>query len=83
MTNIYINKHFGKIKNLGERKNIIKELKNNNYEIKFNCLAARNIKENITVFYNKSNYKYMLLFNDSFTDFYCESYFRENTKIII
>ena len=79
----YINKRFGKIKNLEERKNIIKELKNNNYEIKFNARAARNKNENITVFYNKLNYKYMLLFKDSFTDFYCEAYFAENSKVVL
>ncbi len=76
----YINKHFGEIKNIEERKKIIRELVENGYSIKFNCKASRNLKEIITVFYNPETYKHMLLFDDSFTDFYCEAYFAEGTK---
>lgn len=76
-----INKHFGSIDNLAERKQIIKELTSNGYEVKFNCRAARNINENITVFYNPDTFKHMLLFNDNFTDFYCEAYFAEGSIV--
>ena len=80
---MYIEKHFGKIEGLAERKSIIKELVNAGYEIIYNARAARNIQENITVFYNKQTFRHMLLFNDSFTDFYCEAYLAEHSKTVL
>ncbi len=76
----YINNHFGKINSLQERFEIIRELTNYNYNIKFVCRAARDIKENVTVFYNPQTFQHMILFKDSYTDTYCEAYFMEGTK---
>ncbi len=77
----YIEKNFGKINDLAERKKIIKELTQNGYNIKFNALAARNEHENVTVFYNSKTFKHMLLFNDSYINDNCESYFLAGSKV--
>ena len=79
----YIDQGFGKINNMQERRNIIKELVDNGYKVKFNCRAARNFNENITVFYNPVTFQHMLLFNDSFTCFYCEAYFAEGSRTVL
>lgn len=78
-----INSHFGKISSLYERNKIIRELVDNGYDIKFQCRAARDFNENVTVFYNPATFQYMLLFKDSFTDFYCNEYLNLDTKIVL
>ncbi len=78
-----INSHFGKISSLYERNKIIRELVDNGYGIKFQCRAARDFNENVTVFYNPATFQYMLLFKDSFTDFYCNGYLNLDTKMVL
>ncbi len=78
-----INSHFGKISSLYERNKIIRELVDNGYDIKLQCRAARDFNENVTVFYNPATFQYMLLFKDSFTDFYCNEYLNLDTKIVL
>lgn len=79
----YINQHFGKINGLNERKKIIRELVDNGYDIKFQCRAARDFNENVTVFYNPATFQHMLLFRDSFTDFYCNGYLNLDTMVVL
>ena len=79
----YIEQHFGKINSLKERKQIIRELVENGYDIKFNCRAARDFKENVAVFYNPKTFQYMLLFKDSFTNYYCDEYLNLDTKVML